>query len=56
MVLQMEDCIDVLHVLHGLDKYNYMLLFNHLSGHDKQQPDGLSGTKMTKYFGGRRQR
>jgi hypothetical protein len=52
MVLQMEDCIDVLHMLHGLDRYDYMFLYDHSSGHDKQQPDGLSVTRMTKYFGG----
>jgi hypothetical protein len=52
MVLQLEDCINVLHVLQGPDNYDYMFLFDHLSGHDKQQPDGLSVTRMTKYFGG----
>jgi hypothetical protein len=52
MVLQMEDCIDVLHVLHGVDKYDYQFLYNHLLGHDKQQPDSLSVTRMTKYFRG----
>jgi hypothetical protein len=56
MVIQMEDCIDVLHVLHGLDEYDYIFLFDHLSGHDKQRPDGLSVTKMTSILGGRRQR
>lgn len=52
MVLQLEDCIDVLHVLNGSDTYDYMFLFDHSSGHDKQRPDGLSVTRMTKYFGG----
>jgi hypothetical protein len=56
MVFQMEDCIDVLHVLHGVNKYDYQFLYNHSSGHDKQRPDGLSVTRMTKYFGGRRQK
>jgi hypothetical protein len=52
MVLQLEDCIDMLHVLQGPDKYDYMFLFDHLSGHDKQRPDGLSVTRLTKYFWG----
>ena len=52
MVLQMEDCIDVLDVVHGTNTYEYQFLFDHSSGHDKKRPDGLSVTRMTKYFGG----
>jgi hypothetical protein len=52
MVRQMEDCIDVLHVLHGVDKYNYQFLYDHAPDHDKQRFDGLSVTRMTKYFRG----
>ena len=29
MVLQMEDCIDALHVCHGVDTYNYQFLYDH---------------------------
>jgi hypothetical protein len=52
MVLQMEDCIDVLRLLRGVQKYDFQFLYDHSSGHDKQRPDCLSVTRMTKYFGG----
>lgn len=51
MVLQLEVCIDCLNVLDG-NQYDYSFLFDHSSGHDKQRPDGLSATKMSKNFGG----
>ena len=51
MVLQLEDCIDCLQALHG-DKYDFMFLFDHSSGHDKQRPNGLSVTQMIKHYGG----
>jgi hypothetical protein len=51
MVLQLEDCVDVLNHLYGSD-YDYLFLFDHSSGHDKQQENGLNANKMTKNYGG----
>jgi len=50
MVLQLEDCVDVLQYLYP--QYDYIFLFDHSSGHDKQREDGLNVKKMTKNFGG----
>jgi hypothetical protein len=50
MALQLEDCADVLKALYP--EYDYLFLFNHSSGHDKQRPDGLCASRMTKGFGG----
>ncbi len=50
MVLQLEDCADVLN--HLYPQYDYLFLFDHSSGHDKQREDGLNVKKMTKSFGG----
>ena len=50
MVLQLEDCADVVQILHPT--YDYIFLFDHSCGHDKQRPDGLSVNRMTKSFGG----
>jgi hypothetical protein len=40
MVLQLEDCIDVLQVLHP--QYDYVFLFDHSCGYDRQRPNGLN--------------
>jgi hypothetical protein len=45
MIIQFEDCIDVVQTLH-------LFLFNHSCGHDRQPPDGLSLPKVNKSFGG----
>jgi hypothetical protein len=50
MVLQLEDCVDVLQ--HIYPQYSYLFLFDHSSSHDKQREDGLNVKKMTKSFGG----
>jgi hypothetical protein len=46
MVLQMEDCIDVLKVLYP--SYDVLLLFDHSCGHDRQRDDGLNVENMSK--------
>lgn len=51
MVLQFEDCVDVLRRLFG-DQYEYIFYFDHSSGHDKLRPDGLNVNDMNKGFGG----
>jgi hypothetical protein len=40
MVLQLEDCIDCLTMLHPV--FDYLFLFDHSCGHDQQQEDGLN--------------
>jgi hypothetical protein len=50
MVMQLEDCVDVLQQVYP--QYDYLFLFDHSSGHDKQRSDGLNVKKMTKSFGG----
>ena len=50
MVLQLEDCVDVLAVL--FPQYEFLFMFDHSCGHDRQKEDGLNVTRMTKSFGG----
>jgi len=40
MVLQLEDCIDVLKVVYP--QFNFLFLFDHSCGHDKQREDGFN--------------
>lgn len=49
MVIQLEDCIDVLQSLHP--QYNYVFMFDHSCGHDRKHPDGLNAAVMNKGFG-----
>jgi hypothetical protein len=37
MVLQLEDCVDIVNVKHP--QYNFLLLFDHSCGHNRQQED-----------------
>jgi hypothetical protein len=50
MIIQFEDCIDVVKTLHS--EFDFMFLFDHSCGHDRQRPDGLSVTKINKTHGG----
>jgi hypothetical protein len=45
----MEDCADVLHTLYP--QFDFLFLFDHSCGHDKQQPDGLNAENMAKSYG-----
>ena len=54
MVLQLEDCIDCLKLLYP--HYDYLFLFDHSCGHDRQREDGLSIEKMSKSYGGTQKR
>jgi hypothetical protein len=51
MVVQTEDCIDVMMVLYP--SYDYLFLFDHSCGHDKQRDDGLNVENMSKSYGGK---
>jgi len=50
MILQLEDCLDVLKTLYP--QYDLLFLFDHSCGHDKQQPNGLNAENMSKNYGG----
>jgi hypothetical protein len=50
MVLQLEDCVDLM--MHLYPEYDYLLLFDHSSGNNKQREDGLNVKKKTRSFGG----
>ncbi len=51
MVLQFEDVIDVLKVMHPA--YDFVFLFDHSACHAKQRPDGLNQHRMNRSFGGK---
>ncbi len=50
MVIQLEDYVDVLKHLYL--QYDFLFLFDHSSGHDKQRDNGLNLKIMTTLFGG----
>ena len=50
MVIQTEDCIDVLQALYP--QYDYVFMFDHSSGHDRQRSNGLNANSTNKSFGG----
>ena len=51
MVLQLEDCVDVLKYLYP--QYDFLLLFDHSCSHDKQREDGLNVENTSKSYGGK---
>ena len=50
MVIQLEDIVDILTVLHP--HYQFVFLFDHSCGHDRQQEDGLNANRVIKGYGG----
>jgi hypothetical protein len=50
MVLQLEDCRDIVKVLYP--QYDFLFLFDHSCGHDRQREDGLNVENMCKGYGG----
>jgi hypothetical protein len=51
MVLQFEDAVNVLKVMHP--SYDFVFLFDHSSGHAKQRPDSLNQHRMNCGYGGK---
>jgi hypothetical protein len=49
--LQMEDCADVLTVLHP--EHDCIFLFDHSCSHDRKRPDGLCSNSVRKERGGK---
>ena len=54
MVLQLEDCTDVVTTLYP--DFDFLFLFDHSCGHDKQREDGLNAHNMIKGFGGKQRK
>lgn len=50
MATQLEDCVDALKVM--LPHFDFVLLFDHSSGHARKRVNGLDAGKMQKGFGG----
>jgi hypothetical protein len=50
MVLQIEDCIDVVKVL--WPDFDFLFLFDHSCGHAQRRPDRLNNKSLNKGFGG----
>ena len=48
LVIQLEDCMDILTVLYPTDKYEIQTLADNSSGHDRQREDGLKVNGMNK--------
>ncbi len=46
MVLQLEDCVNVITTIYP--QFDFVFLFDHSSGHDKQREDGLNIKKWQK--------
>ena len=51
MIIQLEDCIDVLK--HLYPSYTFVFLFDHSNGHDRLRPNGLNLNKINVRFGGK---
>ena len=51
VMIQFEDVVVVLKSLYG-DQYHFIFFFDHSSSHDKTRPNGLTNSKMNKFFGG----
>jgi hypothetical protein len=54
MVLQFEDCIDIVNT--SSPEFDCVFLFDHSCGHDRQRPDGLTVTGLSKGLGGAQQK
>ena len=54
MILQLEDCMDYLEVLCG-DRYEFVFLFDHTSGHAKKRVNGLDAVKTNETISGLKQ-
>ena len=51
MLLHFEDVVDCLKVTYP--QYDYLFMFDHSCGHDKQRENGLNVQQMSKLFGGK---
>ena len=51
MITQLEDCVDILR--YSFPAFDFVFLFDHSSGHDRMQPNGLSLSKINVRHGGK---
>ena len=51
MILQFEDCVDIITCLYP--QFQFLFLFDHSCGHDRQREDALNAEVMSKGFGGK---
>ena len=51
LIVQLEDCIDVMLALNG-NKYDYLFLFDHSSGHDRMRDNAKNVNRMNIGFSG----
>lgn len=49
MIIQIKDCIDCLNVINE-DRYQYLFLFDHSSGHNCTAPDDFKTGTIRTYF------
>jgi hypothetical protein len=53
LIVQMEDCVDVLRGVLDFKKYEIRFMVDHSCGHDRQRDDGLNVIHMNKDYGGK---
>ena len=51
LVIQLEDCLDVLQCLYK-DKFDIKINVDHSCGHDRQKEDALNVNRMNRDYGG----
>ena len=51
MVIQLENCMDVLHITNGY-RYSYIFLFYHFCGHDRMSEDSININRTNIEYGG----
>ena len=51
MILQLEDCVDVVQTLYP--EFDFLFMFDHSCGHDRQRDDALNADHMSRGFGGK---
>ena len=53
LIVQLEDCMDILKILFSEDDYEIQFLVDHSCGHDRQREDGLNINNMNREYGGK---
>ena len=56
LIVQLEDCMDVVMALFSEDLYEIQFLVDHLCGHDRQREDGLNIRNMNREYGGKQRK
>ena len=53
LIIQIEDCVDVLRGVLDFNQYEIRFMVDHSCGHDRQRDDGLSVCHMNRDYGGK---